>query len=154
MLDTPQDIRPLAACTALRLLCCADMTHLCSLEGVPPSLEELYCSRTAVPELTPLSACTALRRLDCSGACVPSLKPLSGCTALTRLDCSMSGKLNSLAGLPRCVTHLVCCGTWLGSLAALWEHAALQELDISCCPWLRDLTPLSSCRWVAAVGAC
>ena len=83
------------ACTALKHLDCGG----CSVSVLPPlpaSLETLDINGTQCADLSPLAACTALRRLGCVDTLVHDLTPLAVCALLRWLDCTVTPVRNLL----------------------------------------------------------
>ena len=81
------------------LTCVCRLRHACAPQ-------RLHVSNTHVVDLSPLSACAALRELDASGSGVWDLAPLAGCTALAWLNLgstSLAPFLKTRTGNEHCI---------------------------------------------------
>ena len=104
----------------------------------------LDCSSTAISDLSPLRAVTALEHLDCSGTNVSDLAPLAALKGLQSIDFRCAARVSDLSPLAALtgLTSIHCFNTNVWDLGPLKALTGLEELSIRICQ-VDDLTPLS-----------
>ena len=108
-----------------------------------PRLLALDFNKQRVDNLSPLAACTGLRRITriCAG---DDVTPLAALTQLEHLDCSQSDGLSDISALSACTAlkYLDCSRTWMQQLPPL--PASLETLICRYTP-LSDISALAAC---------
>jgi serine/threonine protein kinase/Leucine-rich repeat (LRR) protein len=143
VLHCPQisDISALAGMPLTALdLSDSQVADIAPLADLP--LRQLYLNRTPVADLAPLSG-MPLEELELLSSAVLDLSPLAG-IQLRRINISSTGvsDLSPLAGMPLSYLHIA--ATPVADIAVVAEMP-LEDVALSDCPQLRDISPLGEC---------